>query len=803
MKKDAYIQDLANSALKEFDSSKSYYTQIQEERNQALRFYMQLPMGNEVNGFSKYITSDVRDTVDWSIAQLMEMFVTGASPIRFNPVNAQDVDLADLETKYTSHVIFEENDGFLLFNTWFKDALISKNGIVKAYWEERHDEIPENYESIGYDEYILLLNDNEYEVKKVEVESDLIGGEFTVDQLAEAVVLMGEAGIQLLQSARFEVKGIRHKDSSGVKIENVAPERAFISANQLTLDLSKCDYFGEQMFVSRNELIAQGFEYDLVMNLPTSRFIGDTTDSITRYTKEASNLMGQSATESAELIEVIEHYIRDSKDKNPKLYCIKTVGDEVIDWEEVDKIPYHVITPKINPYRFYGDSLADEVIDIQYARSNLWRSAFDNIKYSVVPRTWTKGDVDLEALNDYVPSANIPCGADAEINTLTTPFVASSAIDVSNVLEQQRAERTGFSKEMAGLDPSALANSTNMMGSAILNLSALRTKMIASTFANTGVKSLFLHVRELMLKYERRDKLFNFNGKFVTIQPRSWIKSRSSTVKTGLGHAGKLEAVNAITNILALQEKLVAAQGGVFGDFLMPENIYKAIARSLELVGVMDVDTFFKNPEGAQPPPPEPSLQDKQTMAYVEVEKYKTDKRAETDIYKAETDASVEIFKTNQATIASSKQLALEYQKSLIDQNELIAQTAGKRLERSQNNNLENRKLETQRAIREAELVNDLSKARIDAKTKVDPNVAMTDADLNPDGSPMKAMMDTVSKTLERALGKLEEGQVLSRREQNEVNKAMLGKLDKMSKPKKKRVIKDNNGDVVGMEEID
>lgn len=762
MKKDAYIQELANKALAEFDSSRGYYTQINTERNRALAYYMQLPLGNESDGFSRYVTSDVRDTVDWSLAQLMEMFMTGAAPIRFNPVNAGDVGQAELETKYCQHVMFEENNGFLIFNTWFKDALISKNGVVKAHWQNRIDEIPEDYESIGFDEYMLLVDDADYEIKKVKVTAEGLDGEFSLEELAQAVQALGEAGMMLLQSALFNVKGCRIKDESGVKIENIAPERFYISSQQLGIDLEKADYCAEQMFLSRNELIAQGFDYEEVMEFPTSNIITDAEDSVTRYVKETGNITNGGFNTAGELIEVIEHYIRDSKSQNPKLYCIRTVAGKVIDWEEAARMPYHVITPKVNPYRFYGDSLADEVIDIQFSRSNLWRAAFDNIKYSVVPRHTVKGDVDLEALNDYVPSGIIQMGANGEIGTIQTPFVAGDAIEVSNVLEGQRAERTGFSRETAGLDPNALANSTNLMGSAILNLSQLRTKMIASTFANTGVKSLYNHVRELMLKFERRDKMFSINGKFVPVSPRGWLKSRSTTVKTGLGHAGKLESINALNAVLALQEKLVSAQGGVWGDFIQPKNIYSAIQRSMELAGVIDVETFFMNPENAQPPQPEPTPQDKQTMAYVEVEKYKADKKAEMDIYKAETDASVEIFKTNQATLAKNKELALQYQKSLIEQNEKI-------LTRIK----QNREIKVEKPL----------------VAKAEPK----QIDISP---ALKQVGESLSKSVEK-LGEMTsavaENQYAIAQEQNKI----------LSKKKKKRIIRNQNNDIEAIEEID
>ena len=148
-KDDQKIRDLANKATNAFDGASEFYTVIQKERETNLSYYMQLALGNEAKGFSQFITSDVRDTVDWCMAQIIEIFTTGECPIRFNPVNETDVDQSELETKYINYSIMEQNKGFEILYTWFKDALISKNGVIKCFWDEHSQEEPENYENVG------------------------------------------------------------------------------------------------------------------------------------------------------------------------------------------------------------------------------------------------------------------------------------------------------------------------------------------------------------------------------------------------------------------------------------------------------------------------------------------------------------------------------------------------------------------------------------------------------------------------------------------------------------------------------
>lgn len=669
-----YIQQLAQDATNEFTASRDFYSEITKERTNNLSYYMQLPMGNESKGFSQFITSDVRDTVDFYLSNLMEMFYGGDAPVRFNPKNAKDVEQADIETKYVKYVIEDENDGFNMIHTWFKDALIQKNGIVKVYWDEKIDEEPENYENKTYQEYAQLLNDPEYMIKKVEIKSELFEGEFSLDEFAIRLEEFGADAPVILETAKFEVYGYRKKDISQVVIENVEPEYFVVSSTWIDLDVSKSDYCGYMHYYSRNELLAEGYSYDTVMSLPTGSIDTTSMDTAVRYTKEAGRLVSSSAaTRSGELVEVIEHYVRDAKSGNdPKCYCIVTAanGAVILEWYEVDRPPFHVITPKMNPYRFFGDSVADELIDIQYARSNLWRSAFDNIKYTVSPRWLTKGDVDLEALNDYSPTGIVPAGADGSVEALITPFVADKAMELSALLENMRAERTGFSKETMGLDPSALAQSTNFIGSSILNLSQMRVKMVASTFANTGFRTLCEHVRELLMKYESREKLFEVTGKFITVSPRAWFKSRSTSVKTGLGHAGKLELVNSLQGVMQLQEKLSVAQGGFMGPLVTLDNVYAAISRTAEASGIRDPETFFTNPEGYEPPPPTPSLAEQQMKSYEATEKYKADTKAATDVKKIEADVIVEKYKTDENVKVKNNELIYKYQESLkSDQN--------------------------------------------------------------------------------------------------------------------------------------
>ena len=186
-------------------------------------------------------------------------------------------------------------------------------------------------------------------------------------------------------------------------------------------------------------------------------------------------------------------------------------------------------------------------------------------------------------------------------------------------VDEIRAERSGFSKETMGLSPTALANSNNPVAMMILSQSQILTKMIATIVANSGWKTMMEHIRELILKYEDQERIFDLTGTWMKTDPRRWEKERSSVPRVGVGFAGKHEELAALERIFALQEKFVTAQGGSLnGELTNSVGIYNTVKRFCRRMGIKDAKTYFQDPEEYQPPPPEPSLQEKTLQANIE-----------------------------------------------------------------------------------------------------------------------------------------------------------------------------------------
>ena len=109
---------------------------ISHQREQAMKYYYGLPFGNEVDGRSQFVDTTVQDTIEWIKPSLMRVFASGDEMVKFNPHGPEDVAMAEQATDYVNYVFTKDNPGWEIMYSWFTDALLSKNGIVKVWWDE-------------------------------------------------------------------------------------------------------------------------------------------------------------------------------------------------------------------------------------------------------------------------------------------------------------------------------------------------------------------------------------------------------------------------------------------------------------------------------------------------------------------------------------------------------------------------------------------------------------------------------------------------------------------------------------------
>ena len=139
---------------------------ITEQRQKSLEYYFGEPFGNEQEGRSQVVSTDVSDVIESILPTLLRTFAASDEIVKCEPVTAEDEEVAKQASDYLNYVFNKDNDGFITLYTLFKDALIQKNGVAKIYWDTNKKIERESYEKLSEDEYTMLLDEKGVEVKE-------------------------------------------------------------------------------------------------------------------------------------------------------------------------------------------------------------------------------------------------------------------------------------------------------------------------------------------------------------------------------------------------------------------------------------------------------------------------------------------------------------------------------------------------------------------------------------------------------------------------------------------------------------
>ena len=625
------INKLKTIIESEIDDSLGYLeTDTTDERQQALEYYLREPYGNEVEGKSQIVTGEVAEAVDGALPQLIRVFTSSDNVVEFAPAKEGDEQNAEQATQLVNHVFYKDNDGFLILHNWFKDALLQKTGVVKAYWNDEKDVTKEKYEGLTDDELMMLMQDPE-----VELVSQEIIEESTVDEITG----------QTTYSKSNNVVLRRTKNKGKIVVENVPPEEFLISKRAKTIQDSP--FVAHRRMITRSELVAMGFDKDMVDSLESGDNLEFSPDRIARYARgEQPNSMG-SQDESMEVVEVYECYIKVdyNEDGIAELRRIVYASNEILSDEECDYVPFHSICPIPIPHKFYGQSLADRTLDIQLIKSTVTRQMLDNLYLTNNSRVAAvEGQVNLDDLLTSTAGGVVRVKNAGAIVPLTVQSSAAQSFPMLEYLDAVQAKRTGVSDAQQGLSPDVLQNVTAAAVATMSNASYGKLELIARIFAETGVKSLFKGILQLLCKYQDTVRTLRINGKFVPFDPREWDTEYNVTINVGLGTGSRQEQLATMQMILGKQEQILQAYG-VNNPLISLKQYRDTLAKFVHMAGFKDATAFMNEitPEVEQQVQqqaaqgqPDPNTQAAQILAQVEREKAQL--RAQTDAAKIQLD---------------------------------------------------------------------------------------------------------------------------------------------------------------------
>ena len=613
--------EVSSIVSSEIKSSLGYIgSDITEQRQKSLEYYFGEPFGNEQEGRSQVVSTDVSDVIESILPTLLRTFASSDEIVKCEPVTAEDEEVAKQASDYLNYIFNKDNDGFITLYTLFKDALIQKNGVAKIYWDTSTKRERESYERLSEDEYTMLVDEDGVKVKEhteYDDESAIKEKDKFLEQLEESGELIDPMMLESINNTPVPMLHdvvIERKETFGkVKIEAIPPEEFLIERRAKSIN--EANFVAHRTTVTRSQLIEAGFDSDKVYSLPSDSQDKYNEEKITRFRNLDNGPDSNSGEASTDEISIYECYIRideegDGIAKLRKITLAGTEGFNVLDNELCDSIPFVSLTPIIVPHRFYGRSVSEMTEDLQLIKSTVMRQLLDNMYLTNNNRVAVMdGQVNLDDLLTNRPGGVVRTkGAPGQVMMpMQTQTINSQAFPMLEYLDTVREQRTGITRYSQGMDSDSL-NKTATGVNTILSQAQMRVELIARIFAETGVKDMFLKMFELVVKHQDKERIVKIRNNFVPFSPMEWRNRCNISVSVGLGVGSKDQQASILNNILQTQLKGLELQGSAAGPMITMKNIYNTLSKIVENAGLKNPAAFFTDPDvgQAQMPPPQP-----------------------------------------------------------------------------------------------------------------------------------------------------------------------------------------------------
>ena len=541
--------------------------------------------------------------------------------------------MAQQATTYLNHVFYKENDGFQLLYNFFKDALIEKNGFLKIYWDDSETVEHETYENLSPTEK-EALEDSKDEIEFIEEE--VFEDEEAKEQF-EATLAQYEAqgmDVSQIQVPNFDLyncKIKRIKKTGRVKIESVPPEEFLIDRSAKTIE--DATFVAHKVLMTRSDLVAMGYPQDEVDDLPKSDLDIYDNEQIVRLRDVDNYPINNSTDSSTEKVLIFECYVKYDGDEDGiaelrKIVAAGNNGSTILSNTPCDTVPFVTVTPIPMPHRFYGRSISELVEDVQLMKSTVMRQLLDNMYLTNNNRVAIMdGMVNMDDLLTTRPGGIVRTKQPPNqvMQPLQAQPISQQAFPLLSYLDSVREGRTGVSKEAQGLSPDTLNAKTATGVNALMTQTQMRSELIARVFAETGVKSLFKKIFELMVKYQDKEKIIMISNQYIPVRPTEWKDRFNISIVVGLGTGSKEQQTIMLNSILERQLQAFQLQGGKELPMVSLKNMYNTLTKMVENAGLKNVDTYFVDPDvGKQmmppPQPPEPSPIEKIEFTRIDAE---------------------------------------------------------------------------------------------------------------------------------------------------------------------------------------
>jgi hypothetical protein len=609
-------------------------SKLQTARESAHKGYMSEPYGNEVEGRSQVVMSDVFNTIESLMPSLMRIFAGTDNVVQVEPQGEGDEEKAKLMAELVNWQSKKCFNSFIVFHDWFKDALLYKLGVVKYYWLKEKKTKQREFKGLTPEEYAAITANPSFEIDSEEMGED---GLYNVK--GKEVTETSKPMVEVLPPEEF-IFNVRAKD---LKDSFCAHKKKVHVATLKKYGVSKADVAD-----TIAEMSGENLENRRFRDLGGKNFLVDDDDEDFVYIYEC-------------------YYNEYDKDGEPQPIKAVIMGNRVIDREDnkYGRPPFRELSAIRLTHRVVGRSFYDLAGEVQKLKTALVRYILDNIYYQnngqkvVNPHKINIDDLFSQNMPGGIIrtlDANTPVG-DAIFPVPTSPLPPQ----VFGFLEYADGSilenRTGVTRYNQGLDSDTL-NKTATGISQILAQSQQRIELVARLLAETGVKGLYEDIVQMNLDFFDMPMAVKLNEKWQTIRPEDIDGKYDINIDVGIGTGTKEMIVQQLMTMLDVYLKGLLTAG-----IVTTEHVSELVKAIWENMGFKNASKFVPDAEDPErqekPVDPMQEMQTQMQMMQAQLQMQKE----EAEIIKTKTAAMLDLAK---AEAAEAGQQLAEY-KTVLD----------------------------------------------------------------------------------------------------------------------------------------
>ena len=599
---------------------------ITPARVEAAKYYRGAHFGDEEEGRSQVVLSEVRDTIQSIMPSLMRIFTSGQRIVEYMPRTQEDVKVAEQASDAINFIFNDMNPGFQILHSAFKDALLKKVGVV-TWWAESDDRVIEKHFSGLMQEEIILFQQQNPSAEFVYVDPE---------PLVEGFPQTYKVCIRIVdQQRKYRVRAL--------------PPECFI-CDRRARDTDKFfDLVGYRDLVTVSELIEMGYNEEDILEHGSP---GEDNLWIAQMEDFERNRGTYFPTDNDDptlrRVKFMKIYMRIDKDGDgiAELRCIHAIGKDcfVLKDEIVDHAPFAIFCPDPEPHALFGHSVADVTMDLQRIKSHVLRATLDSLAQSIFPRTAVvEGQANIDDVLNKEVGAIIRMRQMGAVQDLSTPFVGQSAMPILGYLDEIKAQRTGVTPASQGLDAELLQSTTRAAVTAQISAAQERTELIARTFAENGMRQLFTGLLKLITQHQDKPLLIRLRGEWVPVDPTTWDADMDCTVSVALGRGDDAQQMAFLTTVAQKQEQIIQTMG-INNPLVKLSQYQNTLSQIVRHAGYKNPDSFFS--------PISPEQEQQLAQAQAAAASQKKDPN--------ELLAEVEMAKAQAETYAKLQQLAID-----------------------------------------------------------------------------------------------------------------------------------------------